>query len=50
MYKEMSKELLKIGIQATYLIISVTKNTKAECLFGMGRAQFLEGDLSNLIQ
>ena len=45
MYREMSKELEKIGIAPTDLIISVIRNTKKDWSFGLGRAQFLEGDL-----
>jgi hypothetical protein len=45
MYAAMSERLAKIGIAPTDLIISVTENTKADWSFGMGRAQFLEGDL-----
>jgi phenylpyruvate tautomerase PptA (4-oxalocrotonate tautomerase family) len=45
MYKEMSKAMEKIGISPYDLIISVTKNTKADWSFGLGRAQFLDGDL-----
>jgi phenylpyruvate tautomerase PptA (4-oxalocrotonate tautomerase family) len=45
MYAAMSERLAKIGIAPTDLIISVSENTKADWSFGMGRAQFLEGDL-----
>jgi phenylpyruvate tautomerase PptA (4-oxalocrotonate tautomerase family) len=35
----------RTGLAPSDLIISVTENTKADWSFGMGRAQFLEGDL-----
>ena len=33
------------GLAPTDLVVSVTENTQADWSFGMGRAQFLEGDL-----
>lgn len=33
------------GVAPTDLIVSVTGNTQADWSFGLGRAQFLEGDL-----
>jgi hypothetical protein len=41
----MSKRLEEIGIPLTDLIISVTENTKEDWSFGLGKAQFLTGDL-----
>jgi phenylpyruvate tautomerase PptA (4-oxalocrotonate tautomerase family) len=35
----------RTGLTPSDLIVSVTENTKAGCSLGMGRAQFLEGDL-----
>ncbi|MFP5282023.1 MAG: tautomerase family protein [Actinomycetes bacterium] len=34
------------GVAPTDLIVSVTGNTQADWSFGLGRAQFLEGDLA----
>jgi len=34
------------GVAPTDLIVSVTGNTEADWSFGLGRAQFLEGDLT----
>lgn len=45
MYAAMSQSLEKIGIPPTDLIISVVENKKEDWSFGMGRAQFLTGDL-----
>jgi phenylpyruvate tautomerase PptA (4-oxalocrotonate tautomerase family) len=45
MYAALSERLEKIGVAPTDLIISVVENTKADWSFGMGRAQFLTGDL-----
>lgn len=45
MYALMSKRLEEIGIPPTDLIISVTENTKEDWSFGLGKAQFLTGDL-----
>jgi phenylpyruvate tautomerase PptA (4-oxalocrotonate tautomerase family) len=33
------------GVAATDLVVSVSANTQADWSFGLGRAQFLEGDL-----
>jgi phenylpyruvate tautomerase PptA (4-oxalocrotonate tautomerase family) len=33
------------GVAPTDLVVSVTENTRADWSFGMGRAQFVEGDL-----
>ena len=35
----------KAGVAPTDLVVSVTENTQADWSFGLGRAQFLEGDL-----
>ncbi len=35
----------RTGLAPSDLIVSVTENTRADWSFGMGRAQFLEGDL-----
>jgi phenylpyruvate tautomerase PptA (4-oxalocrotonate tautomerase family) len=45
MYATMSHSLEKIGIPPTDLIISVVENKKEDWSFGMGKAQFLTGDL-----
>ena len=45
MYQAMSERLAKLGVAPTDLIISVSENTKADWSFGLGRAQFLTGDL-----
>ena len=45
MYAAMSHELEKIGVPSTDLIISLSENTKEDWSFGMGRAQFMTGDL-----
>jgi phenylpyruvate tautomerase PptA (4-oxalocrotonate tautomerase family) len=45
MYKDMCRELEKIGIAPSDLIISVVRNTREDWSFGYGKAQFLEGDL-----
>jgi phenylpyruvate tautomerase PptA (4-oxalocrotonate tautomerase family) len=45
MYAAMSHSLEKIGIPPTDLIISVVENKKEDWSFGMGKAQFLTGDL-----
>src|SRR5215211_2851590 len=33
------------GVAPTDLVVSVTENTRADWSFGLGRAQFVEGDL-----
>ena len=35
----------RIGLAPSDLIVSATENTRSDWSFGMGRAQFLEGDL-----
>lgn len=45
MYSLMSQKLEKIGIPPADLIISLTENTKEDWSFGLGRAQFLTGEL-----
>ncbi len=35
----------RTGLEPTDLVVSVTDNTKADWSFGLGRAQFLQGDL-----
>ena len=45
MYAALSERLETIGVAPTDLIISVVENTKADWSFGIGRAQFLTGDL-----
>ena len=45
-YAELASRLeLKCGVKPTDLIVSVTANERADWSFGLGRAQFLEGDL-----
>ena len=41
----MSQKLGEIGIPSTDLIISLVENMKEDWSFGLGRAQFLTGDL-----
>jgi phenylpyruvate tautomerase PptA (4-oxalocrotonate tautomerase family) len=45
MYSEISRRFEKIGIPPTDIIISLTENTKADWSFGLGKAQFLTGEL-----
>jgi phenylpyruvate tautomerase PptA (4-oxalocrotonate tautomerase family) len=45
MYAAMSARLVLLGIPPADLIISVVESTQADWSFGLGRAQFLEGDL-----
>lgn len=45
MYAALSTRLETLGIAPTDLIISVVESTKADWSFGMGKAQFLTGDL-----
>jgi phenylpyruvate tautomerase PptA (4-oxalocrotonate tautomerase family) len=47
MYAEMCLRLEGIGIAGTDLIISVVENTPADWSFGIGRAQFLTGELAS---
>ena len=35
----------KTGLAPTDLVVSVSENTRADWSFGMGRAQFVDGDL-----
>jgi phenylpyruvate tautomerase PptA (4-oxalocrotonate tautomerase family) len=45
-YRELAARLgATCGVQPTDLIVSVTANERADWSFGLGRAQFLEGDL-----
>jgi hypothetical protein len=34
------------GVRPSDLLVSVMASTRADCSFGLGRAQFLEGDLN----
>lgn len=46
LYAALAKNLERdAGVQPEDLIVSVVANTSADWSFGMGRAQFLEGDL-----
>ena len=45
MYSMMSQKLGEIGIPPTDLIISLVENMKEDWSFGLGRAQFLTGEL-----
>lgn len=46
LYAELADRLQKrIGLASSDLIVSVTESTRADWSFGLGRAQFLEGDL-----
>lgn len=46
LYAELADRLQeRTGLAPSDLIVSVTENTRADWSFGMGRAQFLEGDL-----
>ncbi len=45
LYTALCKKLENVGVPASDLIISMVENTKADWSFGLGRAQFLEGDL-----
>ncbi|CDZ96968.1 Tautomerase/MIF superfamily [Phaffia rhodozyma] len=45
-YKDLAKRLhQECDVPPTDLMVSCNENTKADWSFGMGRAQFLEGDL-----
>jgi phenylpyruvate tautomerase PptA (4-oxalocrotonate tautomerase family) len=35
----------RVGLRPTDLVVSLVENTRADWSFGLGRAQFLEGDL-----
>ena len=45
MYALMSQKLHQIGVPPTDLIISLIENSKEDWSFGMGKAQFLTGEL-----
>lgn len=46
-YAELARRLhAECGVAPTDLIVSVVANERADWSFGMGRAQFLEGDLA----
>lgn len=45
MYQAMSDRIAALGIAPTDLIITVSENTRADWSFGLGRAQFLTGEL-----
>ena len=46
LYASLAERLGKeCGVPGTDLVISVNRNEKEDWSFGMGRAQFLEGDL-----
>ena len=45
-YKLLAEELQKsCGIAPTDVMVSIVENTDEDWSFGLGRAQFLEGDL-----
>ena len=45
-YRRLAERLeLEVGLKPTDLIVSVIANERADWSFGLGRAQFLEGDL-----
>ena len=45
-YAELASRLsAECGVKETDLIVSIVANTQADWSFGLGRAQFLEGDL-----
>jgi phenylpyruvate tautomerase PptA (4-oxalocrotonate tautomerase family) len=45
-YRRLAERLeLEVGLKPTDLIVSVVANERADWSFGLGRAQFLEGDL-----
>lgn len=46
LYRALADQLeARCGLAPTDLVVSVVENTKADWSFGLGRAQFLEGDL-----
>ena len=46
LYAALAKRLAdRTGLAPTDLVVSVSENTRADWSFGMGRAQFVEGDL-----
>lgn len=45
-YRKLADRLeIEVGLKPTDLIVSVVANERADWSFGLGRAQFLEGDL-----
>ena len=44
-YAELARALQGCGVQPEDLIVSVTANERADWSFGLGRAQFLTGEL-----
>ena len=44
-YAELARALQDCGVQPEDLIVSVTANERADWSFGLGRAQFLTGEL-----
>lgn len=45
-YAKLAERLeVEVGLRPTDLIVSVVANERADWSFGLGRAQFLEGDL-----
>lgn len=45
-YRRLAERLeIEVGLKPTDLIVSVVANERADWSFGLGRAQFLEGDL-----
>ena len=45
-YRRLAERLkAEVGLEPTDLIVSVVANERADWSFGLGRAQFLEGDL-----
>ncbi len=46
LYAALAEQLeAKTGLAPTDLVVSVSENTRADWSFGMGRAQFVEGEL-----
>ncbi len=44
-YRALAERLTPCGVAPSDLIVSITANERADWSFGLGRAQFLEGDL-----
>lgn len=44
-YRELADRLAPCGVAPSDLIVSISANERADWSFGLGRAQFLEGDL-----
>jgi phenylpyruvate tautomerase PptA (4-oxalocrotonate tautomerase family) len=44
-YRALADRLAGCGVRPADLIVSITANERADWSFGLGRAQFLEGDL-----